>query len=53
MSILIKRNEGSLFRGFKYEEEPMKKRVKSFQDLEVYRLAKKLGEKVWDLTAEW
>jgi four helix bundle protein len=31
----------------------MKKKIKSFEDLEVYRLAEELGDQVWDIVIAW
>lgn len=31
----------------------MKKMVESFEDLEVYRLAEELGDKIWDIVSKW
>jgi len=31
----------------------MKKKIKSFEDLEVYQLAEELGDQVWDIVIVW
>jgi len=31
----------------------MKKRVESFEDLDVYRLAENLGDRIWDIVSSW
>ncbi len=31
----------------------MKKKVESFEDLEVYQLAEELGDQVWDIVMLW
>ena len=31
----------------------MKKKIKSFEDLDVYRLAEDLGDRVWDIVTNW
>ena len=31
----------------------MKKNIKSFEDLDVYRLAEDLGDRVWDIVTTW
>ncbi len=31
----------------------MKKKIESFEDLDVYRLAENLGDRVWDIVSSW
>ena len=31
----------------------MKKKIESFEDLDVYRLAEDLGDRVWDIVTNW
>jgi len=31
----------------------MKKKIESFEDLGVYRLAENLGDRIWDITSGW
>jgi len=31
----------------------MKKKIESFEDLDVYRLAENLGDRVWDIVTTW
>ena len=31
----------------------MKKKIESFEDLDVYRLAEDLGDRVWDIVLNW
>ena len=31
----------------------MKKKVESFEDLDVYRLAENLGDRIWDIVSSW
>ena len=31
----------------------MKKRIESFEDLDVYRLAEDLGDRIWDIVIDW
>ena len=31
----------------------MKKRIESFEDLDVYRLAEDLADQVWDIVTSW
>ena len=31
----------------------MKKKIESFEDLDVYRLAENLGDRIWDIVSKW
>jgi four helix bundle protein len=31
----------------------MKKKIESFEDLDVYRLAEDLGDRIWDIVIGW